>query len=241
LYISIHKISLFKATLDKLKKCPIKTKIFLFCLTDRIRLGTNRVKYVGLLLRSAKKEKTIVLKWKGETMKKFVLVTMVAALVVPAMAAETLTFTDVQCVSETLWANRLGGESVTWQHTVPEAAIGNLCDASLTIDVCGLLYSPNDDVVTIALNGTNLGTLAGTTTVFSGNSVINAITSSSSLACAKITFVKNGCLDFADHATILTSTLSGTYNCQVVPAPAAILLAGIGTGLVGWLRRRQSI
>lgn len=40
------------------------------------------------------------------------------------------------------------------------------------------------------------------------------------------------------------NTLTGTVavpNHSVIPAPGAILLAGIGTTLVGWLRRRRSI
>ena len=54
-----------------------------------------------------------------------------------------------------------------------------------------------------------------------------------------------GQIDYFDNLTISgTSGLNTTYDFEapaVVPVPGALLLGGLGAGLVGWMRRKQSV
>ena len=170
---------------------------------------------------------------------------LMGVVCLPCMAAET--FYDQQDVDGLIFETMFDGgmfDTVSWSHTIPGEAVGNITSASLSIDVTGVLeydefFSPADDHVSISLNGVYLGDLTGYTTVFSGTDLINALSVTNPTATAKIDFGWEGRFDPADAAKILTSTLAGEY-VSAVPAPSAILLAGLGTTLVGFLRKRQA-
>jgi hypothetical protein len=93
--------------------------------------------------------------------------------------------------------------------------------------------NPGDQaILTAFLGGTQVGQ---TSVVMNRDDIMNQSISISGLTFDRATFFYN--------VTMQPGLIEVVDNIQfdVIPAPGAILLGGIGVGLVGWLRRRRAL
>jgi len=185
------------------------------------------------------------------TMKKVCLIVLVLCAS-PVMAAVTIDFEDAPGGYFTSWTKddvtftAAGGASM-WASTNPNGTLGLVggddpyyelradiaCGAtSVAVDLGD--YDADQDLLFLEIYDSS-DTLLGYTDLMIPGEFVGMETLS--LSASNIAYAIFG----ARQAVSGSSVYADNFTFAPVPAPGAVLLGGIGVGLVGWLRKRQTL